>query len=334
MKLTIVMYHYVRQLKHSMFPDIKGLETDLFKEQVAYIKKHYHVISAYELMDAIESGSCLPPNALLLTFDDGYIDHFTEVFPVLKKEKLPGCFFPPVEPILENKVLDVNKIHFIIASTPEKNLLVEYIFQALDEYRNVFHLESNDFYWKKCGAPNRFDSAETIFVKRMLQRDLPKELRNILADWLFKKFVSVDGETFSRELYMSLEQVAHLQSNGMYIGSHGYEHCWLNSISVDAQRREIDLSLQFLEKVGSDTERWIMCYPCGGYDKSLLSILKEKNCTAGFSTEVDIADLETDDPLTLPRLDANDLPKDSVAAPNKWAKKRRVAIDSGKSLWT
>lgn len=334
MKLTIVMYHYVRQLKHSMFPEIKGLETDLFKEQVAYIKKHYHVISAYELMDAIESGSCLPPNALLLTFDDGYIDHFTEVFPVLEKEKLSGCFFPPAQSILENKILDVNKIHFIIASTSEKNLLVEHLFRVLDEYRNLFHLKSNDFYWKKCGAPNRFDSAETIFVKRMLQRDLPKELRNIITDRLFKKFVSIDEEAFSKELYMSLDQVAYLQSNGMYIGSHGYEHCWLNSISADAQRREIDLSLQFLEKVGSDTGRWIMCYPYGGYDESLLSILKQRNCIAGFSIEVAIADLTKDDPLTLPRLDTNDLPKNSEAAPNKWAQEGRVATDSGKALWT
>ena len=317
-----------------MFPDIKGLETSLFKEQIAYINKHYHVISAYDLMDAIESGSSLPPNALLLTFDDGYIDHFSEVFPVLKKEKLPGCFFPSAKSIIENKMLDVNKIHFIMASTPKKNLLVDYIFRALDEYRELFHLESNDFYWKKCGAANRFDPAETIFVKRMLQRDLPKELRSIIADRLFKKFVSIDGEAFSRELYMNLDQVAYLQSNGMYVGSHGYEHCWLNSISEDAQRKEIDLSLQFLEKVGNDTGRWIMCYPCGGYDESLLSILRERNCVAGFSTEVNIADLEKDNPLILPRLDTNDLPKDSEAAPNKWAQKERAAIDSGKALWT
>jgi len=332
MKLTIVMYHYVRQLKHSLFPDIKGLETELFKEQIAYIKKHYSVISAYDLIDIIESGSCLPPNALLLTFDDGYIDHFTDVFPILKKEKLPGCFFPPSKPIFENKVLDVHKIHFIMAATPQKNLLVEYVFGTLDEYRDAFNLESNDFYWNKCGVPNRFDSAETIFVKRILQRDLPKELRGIIADKLFEKFVSVDGEAFSKELYMNLDQVSYLQANGMYIGSHGYEHCWLDSINEDAQRREIDLSLQFLDRVGSDTSRWIMCYPCGGYNESLLNILKEKNCTVGLTTRVDIADLSNDNSLTLPRIDTNDLPMNSEAKTNIWTQKGTVAVNIRKAL--
>jgi len=32
--LTIVMYHYVRELKHSRYPEIKGLAIDDFKEQI------------------------------------------------------------------------------------------------------------------------------------------------------------------------------------------------------------------------------------------------------------------------------------------------------------
>ena len=108
------MYHYVRDMKHSRYPEIKGLDIDLFKEQIAYIKKHYNVISAYDLMDIIESDSGLPPKALLLTFDDAYIDHFTQVFPILDEQKLSGLFFPPAKSVLENQVLDVNKIHFIL----------------------------------------------------------------------------------------------------------------------------------------------------------------------------------------------------------------------------
>ena len=112
--LTIVMYHYVRDLRHSAYPELKGLSTDAFEGQIQYIKRHYNVISGPELMDAIVESAPLPPCPLLLTFDDGYIDHFTEVFPVLDRENLPGCFFPPAKCILEHKVLDVNKVHYII----------------------------------------------------------------------------------------------------------------------------------------------------------------------------------------------------------------------------
>ena len=118
--VTIVMYHYVRDLAHSRYPEIKGLPIDKFKEQIAYLKRHYTPISAYDLMDAVESKSELPPKAVLLTFDDAYRDHFSEVFPVLDKENIAGCFFPPAKCLLESRVLDVNKIHFILACVPDK----------------------------------------------------------------------------------------------------------------------------------------------------------------------------------------------------------------------
>ena len=120
---------------------------------------------------------------------------------------------------------------------------------------------------------------------------------------------------------MSLDQIACLQRNSMYVGSHGFDHYWLDSFPEETQKREIDLSLEFLGKVGSDPNRWIICYPYGAYDESLLSILKDRNCLAGLSTEVGIADLEHDNLLTLPRLDTNDLPKDSKVEPNEWTRK-------------
>ena len=190
--ISIIMYHYVRDLKHSRYLEIKGLDIDLFKEQIAYIKKHYNVISAYDLMDIIESDSGLPPKALLLTFDDAYIDHFTQVFPILDEQKLPGLFFPPAKSVLEHQVLDVNKIHFILASVPNKNDLVNEIYRYLDENRSPYELETNEYYWKNLGTQSRFDTAEVVFIKRILQRELPKSLRKIITDGLFRKYVTND----------------------------------------------------------------------------------------------------------------------------------------------
>jgi len=51
-----------------------------------------------------------------------------------------------------------------------------------------------------------------------------------------------------------------------------------------------------------------MCYPYGGFNDSLLQILRDRRCPVGFTAEARIADLDVDDRLTLPRLDANDLP--------------------------
>jgi peptidoglycan/xylan/chitin deacetylase (PgdA/CDA1 family) len=319
--VTIVMYHYVRELKYSRYPKIKGLDTSLFKEQISYINKNYNVISAYELMHAVESNYNLPERSLLLTFDDAYIDHFTDVFPVLDKYKLPAAFFPPAKCILEHQVLDVNKIHFILSSVSDKKCLVNDIYTFVDQYRSEYSLNTNERYYDICGNKSRYDSLEVVFIKRMLQRELPETLRKIITDNLFKKYISIDESAFSQELYMDIEQISHLQRNGMYIGSHGYDHYHLNSITETKQQEEIDLSLQFLKNIGSDIDRWIMCYPYGKYDSTLLNILENRGCVVGLTTDTDIAHLERDNNLTLPRLDTNDLPKKANSPKNNWTLK-------------
>jgi peptidoglycan/xylan/chitin deacetylase (PgdA/CDA1 family) len=311
--VSIVMYHYVRELKHSRFPEIKGLSIEEFKNQIRYIKKHYNIISADDIMDAVDLGSDLPPRALLLTFDDGYLDHFTQVFPVLDQEKLPGCFFPTAKCILENRVLDVNKIHFILASVEDKGKIVENISQTIDRHRSSYSLETTEKYWQKFGKHNRFDLSEVVFIKRMLQRELPEKLRKKIIGELFNQYVTKDEIGFSKELYMSLDQLACIQRNGMYVGSHSFDHDRLNSLSKNEQKREIDLSLKLLKEVGCNTDRWMMCYPHGAFDDSLLSILKKRNCVIGLKSQFGIADLDRDHPLTLPRLDTNDLPKEADA---------------------
>jgi hypothetical protein len=64
-----------------------------------------------------------------------------------------------------------------------------------------------------------------------------------------------------------------------------------------------------------------MCYPYGSYNDPLLSVLRTRGCKLGLTTRVEIADLEADDPLTLPRLDTNDLPTDPDAEVHPWTLK-------------
>ena len=44
--LTIVMYHYVREIKDFAYPRIKGLEFEGFKRQLDYLESNYKIITA------------------------------------------------------------------------------------------------------------------------------------------------------------------------------------------------------------------------------------------------------------------------------------------------
>lgn len=246
------MYHYVRDLKNSRYPSIKGLDVENFKGQIEFLKKHYHFVTIEQVIDAYQDNSQLPPHPVLLTFDDAYADHFTYVFPILVRENIQGAFYPPVKAITEHTVLDVNKIHFILASTPNEQLyrLIDEIKLLLQQYREEYTLNSFEYYYDKLAVANRFDPKEVVFIKRLLQVELDKNLRNILTDILFEKTVGMDEGAFSRELYMTMDQLKCMVDCGMHVGSHGYDHFWLGSLSKKEQEFEIKKSIEFINDVG------------------------------------------------------------------------------------
>ncbi len=51
--LTIVMYHYVRPIKNSDYPGIKGLELKGFKSQLDYLQENYSIINSEEVIEAV-----------------------------------------------------------------------------------------------------------------------------------------------------------------------------------------------------------------------------------------------------------------------------------------
>jgi peptidoglycan/xylan/chitin deacetylase (PgdA/CDA1 family) len=318
--LTIVMYHYVREIKGSRFPQINGLELKDFKEQLAYLKRHYEFVTVQDCITSLKGKDALPSNAILLTFDDGYSDHFQNVFPILQDMGIQGSFFPPAQPILEGKVLDVNKIHFILCSADPKKLVDE-LFKKLEGLRREGYEgipSEEEILTRSAHYELRYDSKEVTLFKRLLQRDLPLAIRATVTDELFRKFVSNDERAFARELYMNLDNLRTMQTSGMYAGSHGWSHSWLDSVSPEIQKLEIDKSLEFLKSVGAPTDDWVMCYPYGAFNQSLVKILANSKCALALTTQVGIATLDSLNALTLKRLDTNDFPKSSKAPSNCW----------------
>lgn len=322
-KLTVVMYHYVRDLKNSRYPAIKGCDLRDFREQVLYIKKHYTPVTVEEVIAAYNSGNKLPEHAVLLTFDDAYADHFTYAFPILEHENIQGVFFPPVKAVTEHTVLDVNKIHFLLASTPSDKIpqLLGELREKVEMNKDEYNLESYESYFERLAVANRFDTKEVVFVKRLLQVALPEELRKKLATEFFERSVGMDEGMFSRELYMSIDQIKCMVDCGMHIGSHGYDHYWLGSLSKEKQEFEVAKSIEFIGMVGGDVNNWTIGYPYGNYNDDTIALLKQYGCKMGFTTRVAVADLSADGPdamYMIPRLDVNDLPKDSNAETNNW----------------
>lgn len=311
-KLTIVMYHYIRDFKNSRFPNLKGLDIEQFREQIDFLQRNFNIITMEEVLRKIKNQNYfgLPENAALLTFDDGYVDHYTNVFPILKNRGIQGSFFVSAKPLAENKVLDVNKIHYLLA-TVDSNVLIDNIFFIVNRYRyQGIEVEKNEELYARYSGISRFDTKEVVFIKRLLQYGLNNELRNLVIQELFHKYIDVSEELLSKEWYLNWEQICCMKEAGMYFGLHGYEHFWLGEVSEETMQKDIDLALDYFKGI-VDRNSWVMNFPYGSFNHQVINFIKSKNCELGLTTEVRIADISKDDLFQLPRLDTNDLPPKS-----------------------
>lgn len=104
--IPVLMYHYI-----SVPPeDADVYRTDLsvtpdnFRSQMQYLADNgFTPIDFYTLSRAITNHELLPPQPVILTFDDGYIDNYQIAYPILQAFGFVGTFFIPTEFIDSNR---------------------------------------------------------------------------------------------------------------------------------------------------------------------------------------------------------------------------------------
>jgi peptidoglycan/xylan/chitin deacetylase (PgdA/CDA1 family) len=96
LQLPILMYHYVSPLPADADAVRVGLTLDpvQFRQHIEYLSQAgYNTVSLYEMDEALMNGAELPPNPVILSFDDGYAEHYNYVFPLLRNFGMTGTFF-------------------------------------------------------------------------------------------------------------------------------------------------------------------------------------------------------------------------------------------------
>jgi peptidoglycan/xylan/chitin deacetylase (PgdA/CDA1 family) len=95
-QVPILMYHYISAPP----PDAGAVRRDLsispaqFEAHLRYLQDQgYTTVSLEEVVMALQVGQPLPDRPIVLTFDDGYRDHYDHAFPLLQQYGMTGTFF-------------------------------------------------------------------------------------------------------------------------------------------------------------------------------------------------------------------------------------------------
>lgn len=89
-RVPILMYHDVLE-KSEVFFDLQP--EDFERHLKTLLKNGLTPISLDQLVHHLRTGSPLPEKPVVLSFDDGYAGHYSHVYPLLKKYRVPAVFF-------------------------------------------------------------------------------------------------------------------------------------------------------------------------------------------------------------------------------------------------
>lgn len=291
MLIPIVTYHYVRPNSERFSENHKSLDIEIFVRQLEFLNKQYSFVYGPQIRDLVSSSALDKKNPVWLCFDDGYLDHYKYVFPELMSRSAVGSFFVPTEAIFERKLLDVNKVHLVLAENTNVLVLIEHIRELFDaNFGEKILKNSFNEIRRENSVGNLMNDPDTRFVKLFLQELLPPNLRKIILDNLFRIYVNRNESAVVDELYMNPDQIKLMYEAGMNIGSHGHAHSRLEFMSRESQLIDIELSINYLRSVGIDNGNLVVCYPYGSFNHETKSILSDHGCIAAITAKLGTAD--------------------------------------------
>jgi peptidoglycan/xylan/chitin deacetylase (PgdA/CDA1 family) len=295
--LTTLMYHYVHAPGDcaEAGSGIPGLSPERFAAQLDYLAQHYTMIAWPDLRAYLLGQGALPPNACLLTFDDGTCDHYINVFPSLRTRGLSGLFFALARQLGSGLALG-HKIHFLLARLGVAGLRTA-IWERLTSEQRLAYTQAEARYQA------RGERSAVELLKSVLQRDLSIPADSILSE-LFAAHIG-DEAQMAGEYYLTNQQIAEMRAHGMHFGGHSRSHPWFDWISAQQQADEIMASAAWLCTLAPGP--FAFAYPYGGYNTDSARLLRAYGFAAAFTTR---ARVEQSDPCFIGRFDGEALADD------------------------
>jgi peptidoglycan/xylan/chitin deacetylase (PgdA/CDA1 family) len=300
-----IVYHYVRPAPAGL-PFFRYLHIEDFRRQLDALQRQFRVIDLPELLRALD-GDAIPPDGLVLTFDDGLRDHLDHVLPELRARGLWAIFYVPTGPLATGRLLDVHRLHLLLGRHGG-TVLADRLARLVDD-RMLLAGQVRAF--RELAYRHHDDDTNTKLVKRMLNYYVDRAGRQEVLDRAWADLGH--GLPDAGEWYITADELRVFGDAGMLLGSHSVSHPVLATLAATEQAREIEESFAFLDGKAAGPRLRTFCYPYGGFHTFTAEterLLVAAGCRFSFNVEprdITRADL-LDRPQALPRYDCNLFP--------------------------
>ena len=264
-RLLALNYHRVGATPDSPYdPALWSADAEAFTAQLAYLKRHYDVVTAADLPDIARTRR---GRYAMVTFDDGYLDNYTCAFPLLRDAGVPATFFVATGYIDAPRVPWWDEIAWMTATST----------------RDVLRLPGFVDDELPLDATSRGSTREWLLsVYKKLPGDRTETFLDALADasGCGRHPPVTDGG-----FWMNWDMLREMHAAGMCIAGHTVNHPVLSSLPRAAQAEEIRTCQARLEaEIGVAPAAF--SYPVGGpnaFNDDTRACLRELGIEHAFS---------------------------------------------------
>jgi len=270
---------------------------ETFDLHMSLLARWFTVLDLNEVL-VLPAGKLLPPNPVVVTFDDGYKDGLHVAMPILRRHGIKATFFVATDYVDQRKLFWWDRIHMAVKSTRREWIELSY------------------------PAPLRFrvrTEAERRSVAARLTRLVKDETDLDLERFIDGLFEACDASPAAEEerllaeaLLMTWDDLRALQDGGMSVQSHTRTHRTLQTLPLARLRDELGGSREVLERELGQRVKAI-AYPVGkrlGSAPQIRDAVRSAGYELGFSNDSGVNNAWTFDRLDARRLSLDvDLPE-------------------------
>jgi peptidoglycan/xylan/chitin deacetylase (PgdA/CDA1 family) len=229
-----------------------------FLADLLFLKRNFNFISYEELTQSIFEKRKLKKDSLLLTFDDGFSQCFTDIRPVLLEEKISAVFFVSTD-FLDNQLLNYEEMKSLCINALEKIDAVN-LPDILSRAISVLGIPQKNL-------PQLVKALTALGYKDQARiKGLCDVLNVDIKEYLLKE-----------RPYLITEEIKTLAAEGFKIGAHGQRHIRLDLLSPKEIEEEIAGSCKKIAEI-TGSRKIPFAFPYHGMylDRRLLKSIREK----------------------------------------------------------
>jgi peptidoglycan/xylan/chitin deacetylase (PgdA/CDA1 family) len=272
--IPILTYHRVCDISNiEDYPfdiDLISADTANFTWQMEFIKVNFNPIHLTRVIEYIEGKCDLPSNPIVVTFDDGFDDVYTNAYPILKRLDVPATLFITTSFLDEKKTIWYERLAHFILQTNYKIVIKDLNFEIPG---------SNDINLR------RQYYSQLVEILKLLPNGKRLELLDELYEKYSENYYSTSNDIRNLSRPLNWEQIFEMSKSVFEIGSHSLTHPVLTSLTKEDLKHELVESKSILE---SKLELKIdsIAYPVGtelAFDERVKTAAKDSGYKLGLT---------------------------------------------------